>query len=72
MNEHAHILPTILRLPEVLHTVGLSRPSLYRLMKAESFPLQVQLSPGAVGWLSTEIEAWVADRAAARSTSLAA
>ena len=38
------ILPAIIRLPEVMQTVGLSRPSIYRLMKLGEFPQQVKLA----------------------------
>lgn len=66
MREDTQGLPAILRLPEVLRMVGLSRPSIYRMMKAGAFPAQVQLSPGAVGWLGSEVVGWLAGRVAAR------
>lgn len=72
MNEHTHTQPAILRMPDVMRTVGMSRPSLYRMMKAGTFPLQVRLSPGAVGWLRSEVEGWLAERAAARDSRQAA
>jgi len=59
-------LPQIMRLPEVIATVGLSRPSIYRLMKERTFPLQVKLGAASVGWLRAEVEAWIAARVSAR------
>jgi prophage regulatory protein len=55
----------IMRRREVQQTTGLSRSSLYRLVAAGSFPTPIQLSTNAVGWLATEICAWVAGRVAA-------
>jgi len=72
MNEHTHTPPTILRMPEVMRIVGMSRPSLYRMMKAGTFPQQVRLSPGAVGWLRSEVEGWLTERVAARDIQQAA
>lgn len=62
--------PTIIRLPEVLQTVGLSRPTIYRLMKSGQFPQQVQLGVKAVGWLRAEVEHWIISRSQARPGSM--
>jgi len=61
-------LPAIVRLPEVLQTVGLSRPSIYRLMKLGQFPQQVKLGVSSVGWLRSEVIAWITLRMDARVT----
>jgi prophage regulatory protein len=58
--------PAILRLRDVLVTIGLSRPTLYRMVRAGTFPPQVRLGAASVGWLRTEVEQWIADRAEAR------
>ena len=65
MNQSNQILPIIVRMPNVLVMTGMSKPSVYRMMKTGTFPRRIQLSPGAVGWLRTEIEQWVVDRMAA-------
>ena len=52
----------ILRLPEVLARVGLSRSTVYQLMAASDFPASVRLTPSSVGWRSDDIEAWIASR----------
>lgn len=54
----------ILRLRAVEGRTGISRATIYRLMAKGTFPRQVQISPGAVGWHAEEIEAWVASRPA--------
>lgn len=58
----------IMRLPEVIATVGLSRPSIYRLKDAGAFPKQIKLGASSVGWLRAEIEAWIAARVSARDS----
>jgi predicted DNA-binding transcriptional regulator AlpA len=54
-------LPQIMRLPAVMDAVGLSRPSIYRLMKERAFLAQVKLGMASVGWLRAEREAWRAE-----------
>ncbi|UTH76355.1 AlpA family transcriptional regulator [Chromobacterium sp. IIBBL 290-4] len=57
-----------LRLPEVISTCGLSRSSVYDAIKRGSFPAPVPLGGKSVAWLSSEIDAWMVDRIAARHT----
>jgi prophage regulatory protein len=51
----------ILRLPEVLHTTGYSRSSLYRAIRARRFPPPVGVGDRARGWRDSEIQAWIRD-----------
>ena len=46
--------------------VGLKRASIYQHMAAGSFPKQIALGIRAVGWLESEIDAWLAVRIHAR------
>ena len=55
-------LPTILRLPEVMHLTGLGRSTIYRLLAAGHLPAPVQLSVRAVGWRRTDVDHWTAER----------
>jgi prophage regulatory protein len=58
---------SILRWRDVASRVGLSRASLWRLTRSNEFPQPVQvMGSHAVGWLSSEVEAWIASRAAQR------
>ena len=61
----------ILRLPETLKRVGLSRSAVYAAIKAKTFVRQVPLGARAVGFLESEVEAWVAARVAARDERVA-
>jgi prophage regulatory protein len=55
-----------MRKPEVRETVGLSDPTIYRLEQKGEFPKRVQLGANSVGYLSTEIYGWMAEKAAER------
>lgn len=48
----------ILRLREVLDRTGLSRSTIYDLMKKGKFPRQIALTPGCVGWSEDDIQEW--------------
>ena len=50
---------TILRLKHVKARTGLSRSTIYQRIKEGNFPTQVSLGPRAVGWLETDIGAWI-------------
>jgi prophage regulatory protein len=51
-----------LRRSDVTHLTGLSHSTLWRLEGSGRFPKRRKLSPGAVGWLSEEVEQWVESR----------
>ncbi|MFY3094005.1 helix-turn-helix transcriptional regulator [Achromobacter xylosoxidans] len=52
----------ILRLPQVLRISGLSRSGIYSAMRAGTFPRQINIGARAVGWSSSDIEAWILSR----------
>ena len=54
----------ILRLPEVSHATGLSRSTIYRLVRSGTFPQSVALTARTIGWRIDEVETWIAARAA--------
>jgi prophage regulatory protein len=55
----------IIREPECRRITGLSRSTRWRLERAGHFPRRRKISPGATGWLASELAAWLAERAAA-------
>lgn len=57
----------LLRLPQVCKVTGLSRAMIYRLQAAQRFPQSVRITVHAVGWVETEVQEWLALRAASRS-----
>lgn len=52
-----------LREPQVFDITKLSKSTRWRLEKDGKFPKRRQLSPNAVGWLESEITAWLNSRA---------
>lgn len=60
MNQAIHAPMTILRLVEVKARTGLARSTIYERIKSGDFLAQVSLGPRAVGWLASDIEAWIA------------
>lgn len=71
MNSNAAIAPDvirIIRLPEVCRMTGLGRAMIYRLQSRKSFPQSVKITDYAVGWFDSEVQTWLAQRAARRAT----
>lgn len=56
----------IMREAEVYAVTGKSRTQRWRDERAGRFPKRVSLGPNSVGWLRSEIRAWLAARAAER------
>ena len=52
---------SFLRLPELKSVTGLSKSSLYALIRANSFPASVQLGPRTVAWVRSEVRQWAAE-----------
>ncbi|MGD0466463.1 MAG: AlpA family transcriptional regulator [Gammaproteobacteria bacterium] len=55
---------TILRLPAVKKCTGLSRSSIYLRIAKGNFPRQISLGTRTVGWIKSEIEAWLSNQIA--------
>ncbi len=52
----------MLRAPEVMARTGLSRVTIWRRVRAGTFPAPVQLGENSIGWPASEITAWLANR----------
>lgn len=52
----------LLRRPEVLNRVGLSRSTMYSQMALGSFPRPVKIGVRAVAWDANSINEWIASR----------
>ena len=55
----------IARRKQVESRTGLSRSSIYAAMAAGTFPKPIRLGALSVGWLESEIDAWLNGRIAA-------
>ena len=51
----------LLRLPEVMHRVGLKRSAIYQRMSEGRFPKSRSLGPKCAVWVGSEVEKWVSD-----------
>jgi len=49
----------ILRLPAVKKCTGLSRSTIYLRIAQGNFPKQISLGGRSIGWIKSEIEAWL-------------
>ena len=57
----------VLRKREVFNRTGLSQSTVYRMEKAGNFPKRIQISVQCVGWIESEVDAWIEQRAAGRT-----
>ena len=64
-HEQARAFTRLLRKRAVLERVALSDTTIWRLQRAGRFPRSIRISPGAVAWRESDIEAWIAERAEA-------
>ena len=55
----------LIRLPEVLNMVGLSRSSVYSYIAKGRFPRAINLGERAVAWLESDVQNWISSRIAA-------
>lgn len=51
--------PTIIRRRQVEARTGLARSTIYERVKSGSFPAPISLGAKAVGWVESEVDAWL-------------
>jgi len=64
------VSPTLIRLPQVKQCTGLSRSTIYSLIKKGDFPVSVALGARAIAFVKSEVDEWIQERIASRSNSL--
>ncbi len=52
----------IFRMNELCQIYGFSRSTIYRLIESGRFPKPIKISARAVGWISTDLDEWLATR----------
>lgn len=60
-------LDRVIRPKEIEVVTGLSPTTIWRREKAGDFPRRRRISPGAVGWLASEVQAWLDSRESTES-----
>jgi prophage regulatory protein len=58
-----------LRWPAVRAVTGISRTVAWRKERSGDFPKRRQLGPKSVGWLASEVQAWIQSRTLVGSQS---
>lgn len=58
---HLPVAARLLRLPDVQRITGLSRSTIYALIRDERFPAQRRVASNVVAWSAVEIHSWVDD-----------
>ena len=53
--------PVLSRL-QVANILGVSLPTLWRMVNRRAFPRPIRISPGRVGWRASTVRDWLADR----------
>lgn len=56
----------VLRLNAVVLAAGLARSTIYKLIGSGEFPRPVPLTGRCVGWIESEVAAWIQSRIEAR------
>jgi prophage regulatory protein len=59
----------IIRIKQVKERTGLSRSTLYTLIKEGKFAPPIPIGARCVGWLSSDIDAWIESRIKASRTN---
>jgi prophage regulatory protein len=65
------LVPEVLVPYDALKAKGItfSKMHIWRLEKADKFPMHVQVSAQRIAWVESEIDQWIAARIAARPTT---
>lgn len=58
-DQDGETLPTMLRVAEVAREVGVSKDTLYRMLRAGGFPRPVKVAANSVRWRRDEVLRWL-------------
>ena len=59
----------LLTVREVAAVTRLSKPTIYKLVRCNDFPRQIQIGRAKVAWLRSEVLGWIDGRAAERGVT---
>ena len=57
-------LDRLLTSKQLIAETGISRSTIYRLLRKGEFPKPIRIGPRGVRWLESDIKAWLAERKA--------
>ena len=57
----------ILKIPAASKKAGISRSTIYKLEALGDFPKKIKLSPRSIGFLESEVDDWIAQKANQRT-----
>jgi prophage regulatory protein len=61
--QHVTLPPErLIRQPEVLRRIGISKSTLWSWVGTGRFPAPVKLGPRAVAWSENAVQSWIAER----------
>jgi prophage regulatory protein len=67
---HQPVTPDrLMRLQELAATSGLSKTTIYQLMKEGKFPKSIRIHARLVGWSEKAVQKWIQERIAASEAS---
>ncbi|WP_103035267.1 helix-turn-helix transcriptional regulator [Castellaniella caeni] len=55
-----------LKIKDVVEKVSLGQSTIYKMVAEGGFPRPFQIAPNRVAWVESEVDAWLAERAAVR------
>ena len=58
-------LERLLTRKEITREVGISRSTIYRLLRNGSFPQPIRIGERGIRWPESQVQAWIAERKAA-------
>lgn len=58
----AQMQKTVLRMPDILALLGISKATLYRMVEEGRFPAPFKIGKRLNGWRLTDIQAWEANQ----------
>lgn len=76
MNKNYALQDMVLRIKELTQRTGLARSTIYDKLNASSkqydatFPKPVRLGASSVGWISSEVDQWIAARVLERNATI--
>ncbi len=60
----------VIRWPELRRELRADRSTVWRWQRSQGFPKPVRIGPNSVGWLRSEVNAWLAARVAIRDQAV--